>query len=243
MKRWLIVFFVFWAAPVIAADIEIQPGITQQMFKDFSQEAASVLLYRAVEPAAPLGLLGFDIGVEATATKIDNGADFWKKAVKNQDPPSYIVAPKVHLQKGLPLGFDVGLVYSKVPDTNIQYAGGEVKYAILKGGAVWPALAVRGSYSQLFGVDQLDFKSYGLEFTVSKGFGVGVKIIPYVGVGQYWFESKPKNLSSGISLNDESFSLTRGVIGGKLQLGFFAVTAEADYVRVPSYTLRVGITW
>lgn len=243
MKRWLAVLIFFWVTPALAADVEFQSGITQQMFRDFSEEAGTVLLYRAVGPAAPLGLLGFDIGVEATATKIHDGSDYWKKAIKDQNPPTYIIAPKLHIQKGLPLDFDVGLVYSQVPDTNIQYAGGEVKYAILKGGAVWPALAVRGSYSQLFGVDQLDFKTYGLELTASKGFGVGVKIIPYAGLGQHWFESKPKNLPAGVNLNKESFSLTRGVVGAKLQLALFAVTAEADYVEVPSFTLRVGLTW
>lgn len=243
MKRWLAVLIFFWVTPALAADVEFQSGITQQMFRDFSEEAGTVLLYRAVGPAAPLGLLGFDIGVEATATKIHDGRDYWKKAIKNQNPPSYVVAPKLHVQKGLPLNFDVGLVYSQVPDTNIQYAGGEVKYAILKGGPVRPAVAVRGSYSQLFGVDQLEFRTYGLELTASKGFGVGVKIIPYAGLGQHWFESKPKNLPAGVSLNKESFSMTRGVVGARLQIALFAVTAEADYVQVPSFSLRVGLTW
>ena len=243
MKRGLIILLSFWATSAMAADIEFQQRMTQQMFQDFSKEAAGALLYRAVAPAAPLGLLGFDIGVELTATKIHKGEDYWKSAFKNQDPPAYIITPKLHAQKGLPFGFDVGLVYSKVPDTNIQYAGGELKYAILKGGVVSPALAVRGSYTQVFGIDQLDFKTYGLEITASKGFGVGVKIIPYVGIGQHWYESKPKNLSSGVQLSSESSSLTRGFIGAKLELGIFAVTAEADYVRMPSYSLRAGITW
>ncbi len=244
MKRlWMVLLLTFWATTAAAADIEFQPRMTQQMFQDFSKEAAGVLLYRAVEPAAPLGLLGFDMGVEVTATEIHNGEDFWKSAFNNQDPPAYIVAPKLHLQKGLPFGFDVGLVYSKVPDTNIQYAGGELKFAILRGGVVMPALAVRGSYTQVFGIDQLDFKTYGLELTASKGFGAWVKITPYAGIGQHWYESKPKNLTGGLHLDSESSSLTRGFVGAKLQLGLFAVTAEVDYVRLPSYTLRAGVAW
>jgi len=243
MKKWLVVPLLLWATPAMAADISFQPGITQQMFKDFSKEAGGVLLYRAVGPAAPLGLTGFDIGVEATATQISDGKDYWKKAVKDQNPPSYIVVPKLHVQKGLPFGFDVGLVYSKVPDTNIQYAGGEVKYAIFGGGVLWPAFAVRGSYTQVFGVDQLDFKTYGLEVTASKGFGVGLKIIPYVSLGQHWIDSSPKNLPAGVSLQSESFSLTRGAVGARLQLALFAITAEVDYVQTPSYTLRAGIIW
>ncbi len=243
MRRALAVLLCFWATPALAGDIEFQQRMSQQMFRDFSKEAAGALIYRAVGPAAPLGILGFDIGVEVTATEIHNGEDYWRSAFNNQDPPSYIVTPKLHLQKGLPFRLDLGLVYSKVPDTNIQYAGGELKFAILRGGVVSPALAMRGSYTQVFGVDQLDFKTYGLELTASKGFGAWVKIIPYAGIGQHWYESKPKNLTGGLSLDSENSSLTRGFIGAKLELGFFVVTAEVDYVRLPSYSVRAGFSW
>ena len=243
MKKWLVVLLLFWAVPAIAADISFQPGMTQQFFKDFSKDAAGVLLYRAVAPAAPLGLTGFDIGVEVTATGVDNDKSYWKKAFKDQNPPSYMFAPKLHVQKGLPFDFDVGLVYSEVPGTNIQYIGGEVKYAIVSGGVLWPAVAVRGSYTQLFGVDQLDFKTYGLEVTASKGFGVGLKIIPYASIGQHWADSTPKSLPTGVQLSNETFSLTRCAVGAKLQMLVFALTAEVDYVQVPSYTLRAGVSW
>lgn len=243
MKKWLIFFLFIWVTPAMAADISFQAGMTQEMFKDFSKYAASVLVYRAVEPAAPLGITGFDIGVEVTATSLDNGKDYWKKSFQNQDAPSYIFAPKIHAQKGLPFDIDVGLVYSAIPNTNIQYIGGEVKYAIFKGGVAMPAVAVRGSYSQLFGVNQLDFKTYGLELAASKGFGVGVKIIPYASVGYHWFDSRPKNLPTGIALDNESFSKIRWAAGAQLQFALVSITAEVDYVEVPSYTLRAGITW
>jgi hypothetical protein len=243
MKKWLLFFLFILSTPAMASDISFQSGMTQQMFQDFSKYAASVLVYRAVEPAAPLGITGFDIGVEVTATSFDNGKDYWKKAFQNQDAPSYIFAPKIHAQKGLPFGIDLGLVYSAIPDTNIQYLGGEVKYAVFKGGVLSPAVAVRGSYSQLFGVDQLDFKTYGLELAASKGFGVGVKIIPYASVGYNWFDSTPKNLPSGLQLGNESFSIIRWAAGAQVQFALVSVTAEVDYVQVPSYTLRAGITW
>jgi hypothetical protein len=243
MKKWVLFFLFIWVTPAMASDISFQSGMTQEMFKDFSKYAASVLVYRPVEPAAPLGITGFDIGVELTATSVDSGKDYWKKAFQNSDAPSYVLAPKLHLQKGLPFDIDVGLVYSAVPNTNIQYIGGELKYAIFKGGVTMPAIAVRGSYSQLFGVDQLDFKTYGLELAASKGFGVGVKIIPYASMGLHWFDSKPKNLPTGVSLDNESFSKMRWAAGAQLQFAIVSVTAEVDYVEVPSYTLRVGIAW
>lgn len=239
----LTVLLLFIAIPVMAEDISFQSGMTQDLFKDFSKDMGGMLLYRAVAPATPLGLTGFDIGVEATVTDINTGKNYWEKAFKDDNAPSSLVMPKLHVQKGLPFGIDLGLVYSNVIDTDIQYLGGEVKYAIFEGGVVWPAVAIRGSYTQIMGVDQLDFKTYGLEVTASKGFGVGVKITPYASVGQYWGRSTPKNLSPGIQLSSEDLSMTRFAAGAKLQFLLLDVTAEADYAEVPSYSLRVGISW
>lgn len=243
MKKWLLFLLLLWATPAMAADVSFQTGMTQQMFQDFSKYAASALVYRAVAPAASLGITGFDIGVEVTATSIDSGKDYWKKAFQNQDAPSYVFAPKLHVQKGLPFDVDVGLVYSMVPNTNIQYIGGELKYTAFKGGAMLPAIAVRGSYSQLMGVDQLDFKTYGLELTASKGFGAGLKVTPYASIGHHWIDSTPKNLPAGLQLGNENFSLIRYAVGAQLQIMLISITVEADYVQVPSYTLRAGITW
>jgi hypothetical protein len=243
MKKWLVALVFFTAVPAMAGDISFQPGMTQQYFKDFSRDAAAILVYRAVAPAEPLGLLGFDIGVEITATGIDDKKDHWKQAFKDQNPPSFIVAPKVHAQKGLPFGIDVGLVYAAIPDTNMQYIGGEVKYAVVGGGVVLPAVAVRGTYTTLLGVDQLEFKTYGLEATISKGIGVGAKIIPYASIGQHWADSTPKNLPAGLNLSGEKFSVTRLAAGAKFQFFFFSMTAEVDYVEVPSCTLRGGVSW
>jgi hypothetical protein len=243
MKKVFTVLFFLWITPAMASDIQFNGSMNQQMFRDFSQEAGAVVLYRAIGPAEPLGLIGFDIGVETTATKINENKDYWKKSVSDQNPSAYLVSPRLHVQKGLPFGFDIGVAVGQVLNPNITYAGGEVKYAILKGGVLEPALAVRGSYSQTIGVDQLDLKTYGLDLSISKGFGAGLKIIPFGGVGQYWFSSKPKNLTAGLSLNEENFSKTQVFAGARLQMAFFTVTGQVDYIEVPSYSLRVGITW
>lgn len=243
MKKGFAVLFLLWVTPAMASDIQFDRTMTQQMFRDFSQEAGASVIYRAIGPAEPLGVTGFDIGVETTATKINENNDYWKKSVTDQNPSAYLVSPKLHVQKGLPFGFDVGLAVGQVLDPNITYAGGEVRYALLKGGTVLPAVAVRGSYSQTFGVDQLDLKTYGLDLSVSKGFGAGVKIIPYGGLGQYWFSSKPKNLTPGLNLNEENFSKTQVFAGARLQMALFTVTGQVDYIEVPSFSLRVGITW
>ncbi|MEW6614093.1 MAG: hypothetical protein AB1401_01310, partial [Thermodesulfobacteriota bacterium] len=186
-----------------ADDIEFQTGITQSYFEKFSKELGAALSYKALSPAEPLGTLGFDIGLEITATDIEEGADYWNKATKNADMPSMIPLPKLYVRKGLPFNIDVGAIYSKVPNSNISLLGAEVKYSILKGSMTTPAVAIRGTYTQLLGVDQLDFKTYGADISISKGF---LNITPFGGIGAVWISSEPKSLPAGISLNKENIT-------------------------------------
>ncbi|MBI4621371.1 MAG: hypothetical protein HY739_14640 [Desulfobacterales bacterium] len=221
-----------------ADDIEFQTGMTQSYFKDFSKELGAVLSYKALSPAEPLGTLGFDVGLEISATDIDEGADYWKKATKNADMPGLIPLPKIYIRKGLPLNIDVGAIYSKVPNSNISLLGAEVKYAILKGSVATPAVAIRGSYTQLLGVDQLDFKTYGADISISKGF---LNMTPFGGIGAVWTSSEPKSLPAGISLNKENNTQIKYFGGVRFTLLMLNMTAGVEYMGVPTYSLRAGI--
>jgi hypothetical protein len=223
-------------------DISIPPTLlTQAEFKDLSEQIGLAVAYRPLAPAEPLGLLGFDLGVEVTAVKIDNDATFWTAV--NSDLPNYLAFPKLHAQKGLPFGFDVGLVYTKVPSSNIGMFGGELKWAILKGSIATPALALRGSYTALLGVDNLDVSTYGADLSVSKGFG---PFTPYAGLGQVAITSSTDATSSASGnpqLDDESISATHAFIGAKLSLLMVSVVAEADLAAVPSYSFRLNLSF
>ncbi len=221
-------------------DISIPDGVlTQSMFKDLSEQIGIAVAYRPLAPAEPLGLLGFDLGIEFMAVKIDNDDAFWTAV--NPDLPSYLAFPKLHAQKGLPFGFDVGLVYTKVPSSNIGMFGGELKWAILKGTIATPALALRGSYTTLTGVDNLDVSTYGADLSVSKGFG---PFTPYAGIGQVAVNTGTDATAfGGGALDDESVSATHAFIGAKLSLLMLSVVAEADLAEVPSYSFRLNLSF
>jgi hypothetical protein len=226
------------AEPARAAkyDITIPSVYTQSQFHDFSEQLGLAIAYRALAPAEPLGLLGFDVGVEITAVKIDKNESFWTAV--NPDLPSYLGFPKLHAQKGLPFGIDVGLVYTKLPSSNIGMVGGEIKWAILKGTLATPALAIRGSYTTLTGVDQLDLSTYGADVSVSKGIAF---VTPYLGVGQVWIKSSSD--ATLVPLQDESISAIRTFVGAKLSLLLLSFAAEVDFSKVPSYSFRAGLSF
>ncbi len=212
----------------------------QQEFKDLSETIGLLISYKPLAPAEPLGILGFDVGAEVTAVKVDQNASFLTKAISDQNPPNYFVFPKLHAQKGLPFGVDVGVAYAKVQGSNIGLIGGEVKWAVLKGTVATPAIAIRGSYTSLFGVDSMDVSTYGIDVSASKGFAF---LTPYVGVGQVWIQSKANVPGLIPPLSDENLSKTKGFGGVKLTFLLLSLVAEAEISEVPSYTFRANVSF
>lgn len=210
-------------------------GGVQQDFKDMSKEVGFGLSYFPMAPAEPLGIVGFDIGVEVTAVDINEKEGFWKNM---GDFPAMLPVPKLHVQKGLPFGIDIGAVYSKVPSSNISLFGGELKWAVLQGTAATPAVAVRGSFTKLLGVDNLNLQTMGYDASISKGVAM---FTPYAGVGQVVIESEAKNLPAGVTLDKETLTETKYFVGVKTSLLMLKITAEADFAEVPAYSLRVGM--
>lgn len=219
-------------------DLSIVTAYAQGEFKDLSETIGLLISYKPLAPAEPLGILGFDIGAEVTAVDVDQDERFLKEVFPDKNPPSFFVFPKLHAQKGLPFGIDVGVVYAKVQDSNVGLIGGEVKWALLKGSVATPAIALRGTYTTLLGVGSLDISTYGVDLSASKGFAF---LTPYLGVGQVWIESEPN--VPALNLSDESLSRTKGFAGLKVKLLLLSLVAEAEIAKVPSYTFRANLSF
>ena len=225
------------SAGAMAADVRFVSPLVQGEFKELSKEIGSALAYRNLAPASPLGTTGFDAGVELSFVDIKKESRYWNSAFGG-DPPGYLVYPRLRVRKGLPLGIDVGAMYSYVPDSNVKSYGFEVSKAILEGGVASPALGVRATYTRLAGVSELDMQTVGVDATISKGFAI---LTPYLGGGMIWIDSKPKGAVIGI-LNEEKIWLPRGVVGVKVALlPVMSLTAEAEYAVRPIYSLKAAI--
>lgn len=222
------------AAPlaVHAADINRLDTVTQDSFNRLSRDLGAALSYKAVTPAEPLGVTGFDIGIEASSTHLKS-PDAWRDATGSSE--SNLVVPKVHLHKGLPFGFDVGAFYSSVPGTNVSLWGADLSYALLPGGVAQPALALRGTYTRLQGVNQLGFSTRGLELTVSKGFAM---FTPYAGAGVVRVNADPRVAN----LSTQRFDDAKYYLGANLNLGLVNFALEGDRTGgINSYSAKIGL--
>jgi hypothetical protein len=236
------------AAPVRAADNDIQLSgtLTREDFRSLTRQLGFAASYFPLAPAAPLGILGFDVGVEATAVKISQNSSFWQRAVQDSNPPSYLVIPRLHAQKGLPFNLDIGASYAAVPSSDISLIGGEIKWAILSGGVVAPAVAVRISGTKLFGGSQVHLETYSVDLSISKGF---LFLIPYAGIGQLLVNSRTDSaairLANGGVDFRETQNLTKGFVGLKIAPPVipFSLVAEADFSTVTAYSIRANFSF
>ena len=188
-----------------------------------------------VEPARARGLFGFDIGLAITAVPVDTAAPYWENAVDDDFTVNdHVLVPKVVASKGLSVA-SISASYAKVPDTDAVVWGGAVDVPIIGGGVVTPTLALRGAYSQLRGVEELDLKTYGVEVFLSKGFG---PVTPYVAAGLQRSASVGR-VTPTITLEDES-TVNRYTVGVRLSLLVPKIIVEATQGEERSYAAKLS---
>jgi len=210
----------------------------QPTFKALSEDLAAALSYKGIVPAEPLGLPGFDVGVEATFTQ-PQSVDKWGNAIGSTDL-SVIPLPKLHAHIGLPFDIDIGGVYAMVPGSNIKYFGGELRYSFVSGNLALPAVAVRGAFTTLSGVDHFDMSTKSVELTVSKGF---LMFTPYAGLGEVWASSSSDlKVGANNAFADEDLSLFKMFAGLNINMGLINFAVEADKTgEAPSYSAKLGL--
>lgn len=218
------------AQPALAANINLG-NLTggQAGFRAFSEDMGAALSYKGVTPPAPLGVTGFDVGVEVTSSKLQSTAFQQVSGTSNTS----ILVPKLHVAKGLPMGFDVAAFYSAIPTTNISLIGAEVRYAIMEGGLALPAVGVRGSFSKLSGVNSWSLDTKAVDVSVSKGFAM---VTPYAGVGSVWTNSTAAGLFAA-----ESFRQNKMFVGANVNFLITNIAFEYDKTgSVPSVSAKLG---
>lgn len=229
----IVVFLLAFSAPSWAFNIDGLQNLSQPDFRLLSEDAGAALSYHPQTPTEPLGIAGFDVGFSVSLSKLAN-KDVWSRA-SSESVPSYVAMPTLRANKGLPFGFDVGVMYAVVPGSNVSLLGGEARWAFIRGGVAAPAVGVRGTLTRLGGVDQMDLMTKGVDISASKGFAV---FTPYVGVGRTWVSSEP-NVPN---LAKEDFALNKFFVGTGFNLLLFNMNVEIDRTgESTAYSLKAGL--
>lgn len=157
--------------------------------------------------AKPLGTLGFDIWVDASAAPDFEGEV--GAALDDGLPGDALTIYRVGARKGLPFDIDLGASYGQALDSDLKLFAGEISWAILDGGVATPAVGLRGVYSRTSGSDVYDLDQVGLEVEISKGFAV---LTPFAGAGVVRSESTFERFGGELSVDSTDTVLYGGVI-------------------------------
>ncbi|MBU0994626.1 MAG: hypothetical protein KJ737_19190 [Proteobacteria bacterium] len=238
MKKAIVaIIFVIWVHTGYAMDISVPDSATQNEFKDFVKEVGYALTFNPMAPAEPLNITGFDISLEVVATDISDSKGYWKTFIDGTDVDTFLPVPRLHVQKGLPMNIDIGAIYASVPDSNIKLWGIEAKWALLEGTVATPALALRGSYSQLSGVDDIDLNTMSADILVSKGL---LMFTPYAGASVIRVSGSENN--PDVDLDDENELLYK-LLGGVQYSPFplLILNLEVSFGEVMQYGIKGGL--
>ncbi|QBZ82016.1 hypothetical protein GHNINEIG_00040 [Hydrogenovibrio crunogenus] len=210
---------------------------SQSQFKEFAKDLTGALSVKTLEPAEPLGVSGFDIGISYNLSQFKY--DHMDRVSNNGK--SSLDTFTIHAVKGLPFGVDFGINYTKSPGSNIETWGGKLSYALIEGGALYPAIGISGNYAQTSGIDALKFNSFGAEVGVSKGFA---NFTPYAAVGMVNGETQPEELNLGLAgsnLKNESVSMAKFAVGVNINLLLMDVLVGYNQIgEVGTYSLKAG---
>ena len=224
------------AASAQAADFNAIGLLNQSEFRAFSEDVASAVSYKGMIPSEGLGITGFDLGVNASATEVAHRATL-SKAAGGASIPKAVPIVAVRAVKGLPFDIDIGVVSMSLPDTNARATGGELRWAFVGGNTVLPAVALRVSGTSLSGVSQLKMRTLSGDISISKGFAF---LTPYAGVGSV----EVKSSAPGTTLREENFRQSKVFAGLNIALTPLALVVEADRTGdATGYGIKLALRW
>lgn len=225
------------AAAVQAADVDNLQSLTQTEFRALSEDLGAAVSFKPLVPAESLGITGFDIGVGVTGTSLQH-RDLLSKAAGGSTVPKTLPVATLRAVKGLPFDIDIGAAVGTVPGTDLRVTGGELRWAMLPGSALVPALALRAGVSYVSGVDQLKLRTSSLDLSISKGF---LLLTPYAGVGMVQVRSEVKD-PAALATDRESFRLNKLFAGVSFKLGLMNLAVEGDKTGdATSYGIKAAL--
>lgn len=214
-----------------AADFTSLGSLAQSEFRNLSKDLGAAISYKGVTPATALGVVGFDVGVEVTDTKMEN-SDLFSRA--GAGSPSHLVIPKLHVYKGLFGGLDIGAFVAGASEVSATIFGADLRYALLDDTLAAPAVALRLSGTKASGLGDLSLATAALDIMASKKFTV---LTPYVGAGTVRVQAKAR----GAGLAEERFNASRVFAGLNVNLIGVNLAFEAEKMGAnTSLSAKVG---
>jgi hypothetical protein len=226
--------------------IQLAPTLTQDAWRQFTQEAGLVAYFRPLVGAEPLGKGRFEVSAVQWETAIDDADDAWNDTFVHPDSAHYLFEgsglkfPGLMVRAGVSAGMDVGLYFTKNPNANYGFFGGQLQRRLVGGKDRRWAASARASFVSLYGPEDADLTVYGMDLVASRKLTVTrwAAVSPYVGVSGYL--STSHETSAVVALDDERVAGGQAMAGAVLQLSKARIAAEYNAAKVRTISLKVG---
>lgn len=197
--------------PVLSRMWEVRGGqiVTRDdLFDGLALDVAQAIAPNILTPAETLGWSGFFMGLEATLTTIDSDALWWRCGIENNrgghggngecdswdgHVDGVLFVPGLHVRKGLPYSFELGLQVQYVANSEMVGIGGEIRWSPFEGfRSGWmgylPDISFRFSGTYLMGSNELALGLMGGDVSISYPFTISGQwtLTPYFGY-QFFF--------------------------------------------------------
>jgi len=161
----------------VAGELSFDAAFTPEDFADLTEVLADTVAFPNLGPAEPGGLMGFEVLAAAGGARADEGDRYWEHGIDGDTVLGTLSGSRAIARKGLPGHLDLGAQLGKV--LGERFWGGELRWALLEGGNVSPALALRATYSRLDNAP-IDLEVAEAQVVLSKGFLI---LTPYGALG------------------------------------------------------------
>lgn len=228
--------------------IQLDPTLTQDAWRQFTEEAALVAYLRPLTDARPLGAGRVEVSLLQWATAIDDADAAWNDTFVHPSADHWLIEgsrlafPGVMVRVGVSDRMDIGGYVTKNPNSNYGFVGGQIQHNIIHDARRGWAGAGRMSFVSLFGPEDVDLTVLGLDVLASRTFPVNdwLAVSPYVGGSSYL--SYARERSDVVDLDSEIVPGNQVMIGAVAEVSWTRLAVEVSSARVQTLSFRLGVT-
>jgi hypothetical protein len=229
---------------------QIDTSLTQKEWHRFSKEAASVLYFRPLTDAKPMGRGKYELSILQWNTTVDETAGAWNNTFVHPDSAHWLIGgeelpfPGLTFRTGITNKIDAGIYWSKSPGANYGVWGAQVQYNFMNDTAKHWSASARINFSSLYGPDDIKLNVCGADFLASKEFRLHsswLSLAPYAGFSTFISHAHEK--SDVVKLHDENVMSIQGMAGIVAKISIVSLGVEYNVAKVNTFSYKVGVAF